>query len=84
MQQMSLPGEILQQGDSTRLGLCTGEDISERNQELGKLPDTEELASSLNGVWSFGPHKEDCLVSTHPAGENQVTSQQHTYMRETF
>lgn len=80
---MALPGEVLGQGDSTRLGFCTGEDVSERNEELGKLPDTQELASGLDGVGSLGSHKQDGLVRAHPARENQVTSQQHTYTVKT-
>lgn len=76
---MALPGEVLGQGDSTRLGFCTGEDVSEGNKELSKLPDTQELASGLDGVGSLGSHKQDGLVRAHPARENQITSQQHTY-----
>lgn len=80
---MSLPGEVLGQGDSTRLGFCTGEDVSERNKELSKLPDTQELASGLDGVGSLGSHKQDGLVRAHPARENQIASQQHTYTMKT-
>lgn len=79
MQQVALPGKVLRQGDGTRFRFCTGEDASERNQELGKLPDTQQLASGLNGVGSLGSHKKDGLVSAHPGRENQVTSEQHTY-----
>lgn len=81
MQQVALPGEVLRQGDGTCFGFCTGEDTSKRNQELGKLPDTEQLASGLDGVGSLGSHKQDGLVSSHPGCEDQVTGQQHTYMK---
>lgn len=80
MQQVALSGKVLGQGDGTRFGFCTGEDTSERNQELGELPDTQQLASGLNGVGSLGSHKQDGLVSVHPGRENQVTSEQHTYV----
>lgn len=80
MQQVVLPGKVLGQGDSTCFWFCTGEDTSERDQELSKLPNTQQLPSGLNRVGSLGSHKQDGLVSAHPGRENQVTSEQHTYV----
>ncbi|TNN79708.1 hypothetical protein EYF80_010082 [Liparis tanakae] len=69
VQQVALADEVLRQGDGTRLGFCTGEDAPEGNQELGELPDAQQLASGLDGVGPLGSYEQDGLVGAHPGPE---------------
>lgn len=77
VQQMSLPGEVLRQSDGAGFGFCAGENAPQGNQELGKLPHAQQLASGLDRVGSLCSHKQDSLVCVHPGGKDQVTRQEH-------
>ena len=75
VQQVALASQVLGQRNSVGSGFCAGEHVPQRNQELGELPDTQQLASGLDGVGPLGSDKQDGLVRTHTRGEHQITRQ---------
>lgn len=70
VEQVPLAGQVLGQGDRVCRGLAAREDVTERDQELGELPDTQQLPPGLDGVGPFGSDKQNRLVSTHSGGKN--------------
>lgn len=70
VEQVPLAGQVLGQGDCVCLGLAAREDVAEGDQELGELPDAQQLPPCLDGIGPFGSDKQNCLVSTHSGGKN--------------